>query len=379
MASIQQFVDECRPEWDELAELVTRAHGRIDRLPAPDVLRLGTRYRAAAADLALARRRYPREAAVAQLDALVAQSRSLVYANQSRRDSVRDFLTRGFWRRVTERPVFLLIAAALLLLPAVVVGGWAHGDPAGGARVAQISPLSSGAGDREDEPRGADRNFSGTESAAFSTQIFTNNIRVAFLAFAGGLTAGLLTVFSLAFNGLILGLVTGLSVQGGGGEVLMRLVVPHGLLELSLIVVAGAAGLRVGWAIVHPGHRTRLESLATEARAAAELALGVAAWLVPCGLVEGFVTPRGLPLGGAWAVGLALAATFWALVIWRGRPPVSEASGGLLVEVGGHAGGGQTIGGGVDHHRPGPAEAGGHPVPPGQDVGGHHGGVGVDH
>ena len=162
-------------------------------------------------------------------------------------------------------------------------------------------------------------------NAGFSAAIFTNNARVALVAYAGGLTGGAITVVSLVFNGLLVGLIAGLAVQAGSGEAFWRLVVPHGVLELSLIVVAGAAGLRTGWALVHPGHRTRVEALAVEGRAGVEMALGAALLLVPTGLVEGFVTPRGLSLWSALAVGVALGAVFWALVWWRGRP--APASG----------------------------------------------------
>ncbi len=97
------------------------------------------------------------------------------------------------------------------------------------------------------------------------------------------------------------------------------------MLELSLIVAAGTAGLRLGWALVHPGHRTRVEPLVAEARPSLELALGSAALLVPCGLVEGFVTPRGLSTPSAMAVGFNLGALYWAMVAWRGRPSPDEA------------------------------------------------------
>jgi uncharacterized membrane protein SpoIIM required for sporulation len=223
---------------------------------------------------------------------------------------------------VRERPVFLLTAALLLFVPALSVGIWAHANPAQAARVAQVSKLSSGSGGG---PASADRGFSTGTSARFSSEIFTNNVRVAFVAFAGGLTGGLLTAVSLLFNGLVLGLVVGLSIGAGNGDIALRLLLPHGLLELSLITVAAAAGLRIGWAIVHPGRLSRRASLGQEGRAAGELALGTALWLVPCGFVEGFVTPRGLSLAGAAAVGIGLAGTFWALVVWRGRPEPEPA------------------------------------------------------
>jgi uncharacterized membrane protein SpoIIM required for sporulation len=313
------FVEANRPTWEELDAVVADARGRVDRLDPPTVHRLGRLYRTAVADLAYARRCYPRDPVTERLDASVRRARPLVYGSVRERGSVRHFATTGFWQRVRERPVFLLVAAVALFAPTIGVALWAHGSPDDAVRLAEISPLTSGIA--EDGPRDPDEiEIDAGTSTAFSAQIFTNNARVALIAYAGGLTGGLLTLASLVFNGLVLGLVGGLAVQGGFGDSLWRLVVPHGVLELSLIVVAGAAGLRTGWALLRPGHRTRTEALAIEGRAGVEMALGAAFLLVPCGLIEGYVTPRGLSLEAALAVGFSLGAAFWALVVWRGRP-----------------------------------------------------------
>ena len=94
----------------------------------------------------------------------------------------------------------------------------------------------------------------------------------------------------------MLGVVGGLAIGSGNGRPFFELVTAHGVLELSCIVVAGAAGLRLGWAIIDPGNRTRGEALREEARAAIEIVLGTAPWLVVAGLVEGFLTPSGTGL-----------------------------------------------------------------------------------
>ena len=94
----------------------------------------------------------------------------------------------------------------------------------------------------------------------------------------------------------MLGVVGGLAIGAGNGRPFFELVTAHGVLELSCIVVSGAAGLRLGWAIIDPGNRTRGEALREEARAAIEIVLGTAPWLVVAGLVEGFLTPSGTGL-----------------------------------------------------------------------------------
>jgi uncharacterized membrane protein SpoIIM required for sporulation len=316
--TVDRFSAPRAQRWTTLDELVTAAKGKPERLGATDVRELGRLYRSAAADLAVARRSFPSDPVVGRLEALVARARHLVYDAPASRGSLRAFASRGYWRRVRERPVLLAIAVALLVLPAVACAIWALRDPgaAGGLVPGQFRAVT------ERRPGGS-LGLSGGTSSTMSAQIFTNNIRVAFLAFAGGVTAGVVTVLVIAFNGVLLGTVLGLAVGSGNGHRFFELVVAHGVLELSCIAVAGMAGLRMAWAIVDPGHRRRSTALRIEARAAVEIAFGTAAWLVVAGLVEGFVTPAGLGLAVNAAVGGALGGVYWMLVVIRGGPDPS--------------------------------------------------------
>lgn len=314
--NLERFLRERQPSWAELEHLVAAAKGRPERLGAEGVRRLGPLYRRAAADLALARRRFPGDPTVARLEDLVGRARHLVYEGDVRRESpVRFFLT-GYWRRVRERPAALVAAAVLLLAPAALAAVWAAGDP--GSAVGLV-PREFRSVTEPRPPGGTD--LSPGAGAAFSSAVFTNNVRVSFVAFAGGMTLGLVTAALLLFNGVLLGTVGGLALQSGNGAWFTELVAPHGLLELSCIVVAGAAGLRLGWAVLAPGHRRRGEAAVAEARPAVELALGTVPWFVLAGLVEGLVTPAGLGTGPAVALGAVLAVAYWTLVAWRGRPP----------------------------------------------------------
>jgi len=312
--TLDHFLHDRAGAWRELETLVGRGGRRPHRLGAEGVLRLGELYRGATADLALARRRWPGDPVVQRLDELVARSRHLVYAAPSRRFSPLEFLASGYWRLVAERPVLLAVSALLLFAPAALGASWALDDPgaAGGLVPLEYRQVA--------EPRteGTDLGFSPDEQAGFATEIFTNNIRVSFLAFAGGITGGVLTAAVLLFNGVLFGTVGGLAWEAGNGKYFVELVSAHGVLELSCIVVAGMAGLRLGWAIVDPGRLPRLTALRHEARRAVLIALGTAPWLVLAGLVEGFLTPTGLGLAQALAIGVTLGAVYWALVIWRG-------------------------------------------------------------
>lgn len=314
-ARLDEFVRERGERWSELDELVARAGRHPERLPPADVLRLGETYRSTAADLAIARRRFRGDPLVGTLEQRVTRARTVVYDGSGTRTSFAAYVKHGYWHRVIERPGLLAVSAGLLLLPALAAGVWGWLD-SGSA----LGLVGSGY-DGVTQPRspGTDLGLSADQQAAAAGAIFTNNIRVAIMAFAGGITFGVVTAAVLLFNGLLLGAVTGLAIASGNGEAFIELVSPHGVLELSCIVVSGAAGLRMGWALIDPGTETRGTALRREARAAVEMLLGTAAVLVIAGLVEGFVTPSGVGLPAALAVGFSLGALYWFLVLYLGR------------------------------------------------------------
>jgi uncharacterized membrane protein SpoIIM required for sporulation len=249
----------------------------------------------------------------ARLERLVVRGRAAVYARASRRGSLRSFYSRGYWRRIAERPLAVLAAWALLLAPTAAGAAWGLGDPASAAGIVPAQFQAAA------DPPAAGRDFSAGRAGEFSVAVMTNNIRVTLVAFAGGVAFGLATAASLIYNGLLLGTLGGLAFGAGNGTAFIRLVSSHGPLELSCIVVGGAAGLRMGWALIHPGVRRRGAALVTEARNAVEMAAGTAPVLVVCGLAEGFLTGPGLPVPVQVAIGIVLAATFWSLVVWRGH------------------------------------------------------------
>jgi uncharacterized membrane protein SpoIIM required for sporulation len=311
--NLDAFLRERRPVWDELEEVLAGGKRRPERLGPDGVRRLGELYRAAAADLALARRDHRADPSVRALEDLVLRARSAVYDSEPRRESVRAFVSHGYWRRVRERPVLLALAWTGLIVPGVLAAVWARHDPA--AAVGLLPKAFRGAAD----PHGGTAALSAGDQAALSSQIFTNNIRVVFLSFAAGIAAGLGTGLLLVYNGAILGVVGGLSFGMGGGSRFVELVTPHGVLELSCIAVGASAGLRIGWAVVSPGPRARGVALRREARRAVEIVIGTVPWLVVAGLIEGFVTPRRIGVAAALALGFGVAAVYWGLVAWRGR------------------------------------------------------------
>ncbi|MFN2586673.1 MAG: stage II sporulation protein M [Actinomycetota bacterium] len=317
---LDRFLEERQSDWERLQSTIDRARGRPERLGADKVLELGTLYRAAAADLALVRRRWPGDPVQARLETLVSRARHLVYDAPVRQGSLVDFFRTSYWRRVAERPAFVAAAAALLLVPMLLAVLWGVSDPAAAGGMVP-EPFENAT-----TPTGGDLGIPVVEQAATASAIFTNNIRVTFLAFAGGVLAGAGTALVLIYNGTLIGAVWGLAIDAGAILPFVELVTAHGVLELSCIVVTAAAGLKMGWALIEPGPLPRRDALGAEARRSVETVLGTMPWLVLAGLVEGFVTPAGPGVAGAMAVGFSLGTIYWGLVWWRGRVPAAGAS-----------------------------------------------------
>jgi uncharacterized membrane protein SpoIIM required for sporulation len=317
--NLERFEAERAGSWSALEAALRRAGNRPERLGADGVRELGALYRAAAADLAFARRRFPGDPRTRWLEALVVRARGAVYARSARRASLWAFVSRGYWRRLAERPAIVLAAWLCLLVPAVAGAAWGLSDAPAAAGIVPGQFQAAA------EPPAAGRDFTPAESAEFSVGVMTNNIQVTLAAFAGGIAFGTLTVLAIGFNGLMLGVLGGLAFGNEHGTAFLRLVSAHGPLELTCVVVGGIAGLRMGWALIRPGPRRRGAALRAEARPAVEIAAGTVPWLVVCGLCEGFLTGPELPVALQLAIGVALFALFWGLVIWRGRPAHSRA------------------------------------------------------
>ncbi len=213
----------------------------------------------------------------------------------------------------------MVASAALFFVPALIFGIWLANS-----EVALDTALPPEARDVYIQDEFEDY-YSSAPAAQFSTQVLINNIQVSFIAFAGGILVCLGTVFILVTNGAQVGMVAGAFHHVGEPGRFWGLITPHGLLEISAIVIAGAAGLRLGWTIIDPGDRTRTRAVAEEARTAVTIVLGLVAAFVVAGLIEGFVTPSDLPTAARVGTGVVVELAFVAYILTFGpRQPASE-------------------------------------------------------
>jgi uncharacterized membrane protein SpoIIM required for sporulation len=155
-----------------------------------------------------------------------------------------------------------------------------------------------------------------------SSAIMTNNIGVSFMAFAGGITAGIFTLYLMFFNGVEIGVVATACAQAHMLKDLLNFVAAHSALELPSIFIAGGAGLRIASGLLFPGVLRRKDSLALASREAVRLLAGVVPLLIVAGMLEAFLSPSGAPFGVKLAVGGAL---FTGLCVWLAEGGKSRA------------------------------------------------------
>jgi uncharacterized membrane protein SpoIIM required for sporulation len=153
-----------------------------------------------------------------------------------------------------------------------------------------------------------------------STFIMQNNIQVSLLAFSTGVLGGVFTVWVLLMNGLILGGVLGLTMHYGIGFDLFTFVIGHGVIELSVIFIAGGAGLMLGWAVLHPGLLRRRDALAQAAARAVRLVVGGIPLLIMAGFIEGFISPaENVPWWVKWGLGIFSGVALYSYLLLSGR------------------------------------------------------------
>jgi uncharacterized membrane protein SpoIIM required for sporulation len=318
---LDSFIASHSAEWARLETLARRR--RLNGAEADELVVL---YKRAATHLALVQSRTPDPMLAGRLSGLLSRARAATVGGS--RTTGWAALARGVtvdfpvalyrtWRwSVGTAAANLAVAAAMML--------WLQAHP---ERINRL--LSS------DEIRQlVDHDFSDYYSAhparSFAAQVWTNNALVAAMALFLGVTL-VGTLYLLWSNAVNLGVVGGAMLGAGKANVFFGLILPHGLLELSAVFVAGGIGLRTGWAWVAPGPLPRSRALAEAGRVAGVVALGLAGVLLVSGVLEAFVTPSGLPTAARIGIGVLAEVGFLTYVFVLGRRGVRAGATGDLI------------------------------------------------
>jgi uncharacterized membrane protein SpoIIM required for sporulation len=311
-----QFEQLYQDGWQELenllAEIIRPKATRQQKLSVNGA-RLAELYRRACEHLALARARAYPAYLLDRLERLTSDAHQVIYQHRELGLSrIKQFFMADFPRAVRAHAVYVWIAAAAFIVPTVVVGWLVHARPELVLSVVDAETATSFEQmySPDAESIGRDRTAD-TDWIMFGHYI-RNNITVSFQCFAGGLLAGVGSLFFLAYNGAFGGAVGGYLVERGLSSTFFSFVVTHAAFELTAIVLSGAAGLRIGHAVLAPKRQTRVQALVTAARESIVIVYGFTAMLIVAALIEAFwSSARWLPN----ALKYSVAAVCWAVVL----------------------------------------------------------------
>jgi uncharacterized membrane protein SpoIIM required for sporulation len=324
------YVTAHTPEWNRLERLVRLANNPR-RLSGAEVDELVELYQRVATHLSVLQSAGPDPVLLGKLSSLVARARNAVAGNRKAalKDVVRfltvDFpavlyRTRLWWGGVTV--LFVLVSF-----------GWA-------AYVATHAAVQASLVPPEQIQQLVNHDFADYYKQApaqdFAAKVWTNNALIAAGAVASGILLGLPTVYLLYNNAVGIGVVGGIMAANHKTGLFLGLILPHGLLELTSVFVAGGMGLKLGWTVVDPGRRTRAQALAEEGRALVIGAVGLTLMLLISGVIEAFVTPSGLPTWARISIGaIAELGFLYVVFVWGKRAVETGQTGDLDEELAG--------------------------------------------
>ncbi|MBB2909721.1 putative membrane protein SpoIIM required for sporulation [Streptosporangium becharense] len=307
---IDAFVTAHRAAWDRLEEL-TRRRGSLDGAEVDELVDL---YQRVATHLSLVRSASADPILVGRLSALVARARSAVTGAHTPawRELVRFFAVSFPVVAYRARRWWLATTVAFVLV-STVVAVWIAENPGVQAAIATPEEITQLV-----EHDFADY-YSENPAASFAGQVWVNNAWVSMQVIVMAILLGLPIPFILWENALNVASSAGLMASRGKLDIFFGLITPHGLLELTAVFLAAAVGMRLGWTAVDPGPRRRTEALAEQGRAVMSVALGLLVVLFVSGLIEGLVTPSGLPTWARIGIGVVAEAAFLTYVVYFGR------------------------------------------------------------
>jgi len=320
----RDFVRQREPAWNRFESLLNHFRGRsLGKVRSREVTEFSRLFRELANDLAIVRSRGWGEQLAAYLNDLVSRGYDAFYVAEPgylRRAGT--FLTAEFPQLLRANGWYFIVSCVLFFVPLGIAWAVVQNNPSLAKRVvpeAQLDMFERAYANREnsrsasrqdaeaDRVRRAQYREGRSLMAGFYVQ---HNTSIAFHSFARGVLLGIGTVYTLLFNGILLGTVAGYVVAEANAEMFLSFVVTHGAFELTAIAVSGAGGLMLGNALLHPGQRTRWDALTVRGLEAIKLAIGAGVMLFIAALIEAFWSPAPIPAMLKYVVG----AMAWMVV-----------------------------------------------------------------
>lgn len=321
---VDAFVLAHRETWNRLDYLTK--HRRS--LTGAEIDELVDLYQRVSTHLSMVRSSSTDSALTGRLSALVAQARAAVTGAHAplSKEFVR-FWTVSFPVVAYRARYWWLATTVIFVLVSILIGMWVAGDPEVRASIGTPEMIDQLVN------HDFESYYSEHDATAFALQVWTNNAWIAVQCIAYAILLGIPIPLVLWINAVNVGVMGGLMFGAGKGAFMMGLLLPHGLLELGAVFLAGAVGMRLGWSVIAPGDRPRGQVLAEQGRAVVAVAAGLVVMLFVSGLIEAFVTPSPLPTFLRVAIGVLALGLFLGYIGYFGRRADRAGDSGDLADA----------------------------------------------
>ncbi|MGB3482520.1 MAG: stage II sporulation protein M [Mycobacterium sp.] len=316
---VDAFVLAHRPTWDRLEILVKRRRN----LTGAEIDELVELYQRVSTHLSMLRSSSTDSVLVGRLSTLVARARAAVTgAHAPLWSEFARFWTVSFPVVAYRAWRWWLGSAVAFFVVAAIIGFWVALNPEVQAAVGTPTEI-----DELVNSQFASY-YSENPAGSFALRVWVNNSWVAAQCIGFAVLLGIPIPYVLFQNAANLGVSGGLMFYHGKGDVFLGLLAPHGLLELTAVFLAAAAGMRLGWSVISPGNRPRGQVLAEQGRAVVSVAVGLVVVLLISGLIEAFVTPSPFPTFVRITIGVLAEIAFLAYIVYFGRKAVQAGATG---------------------------------------------------
>jgi uncharacterized membrane protein SpoIIM required for sporulation len=297
-----RWLEKRKPHWAKLEALLNQSSkSGLKSLSRSDLQELSLLYRQTAADLAAIREDRGSVHYARYVNQLLVRAHNTIYSgHRASPKAVISFFTKTYPAAFRRHLRHVALATAIFTIAGLVGGVITYQNP--DFKVKLLGPQMVETIDRHQMWT---HSIVGIKPVA-SSSIMTNNMSVGFTTFALGITAGLGTIYMMAFNGLLIGVIGVACYFSGMSLQFWSFVAPHGVLELPAIFIAGGAGLRIAQGLLFPGTLPRRDSLARAGSEAVQLLLGTVPILIIAGIIEAFVSPTGLAIPLKFSMAAAL-------------------------------------------------------------------------
>jgi uncharacterized membrane protein SpoIIM required for sporulation len=318
---MSNYISKHKPEWEELQELVTLARKSMKNMKPEELARMDVLYRQTTVHLAQVASRTKDIALLNYLNDLTAAAHSVIYLPPRRAatQTALMFVTDGFARAVARTWMYHAASGALMIFGALLAYFAVWNDPLAAYAIMPAMEVRL-PGSTQEQLLDALRHGRGMQSGdkfIFASFLFSHNFKVGLATLALGVLAAVPSIILIVYNGMIVGAFTAIHHNAGIYAEYWAWILPHGVTELSAIVLCGGIGLQLGRSVVCPGMHNRAESLRLAGLDAMRISLGVGAMLVFAAIIESYLRQSHLPMWGRY---LFAAGTFvlWSLYFFRG-------------------------------------------------------------